>query len=111
VQGYRGRFVVPTAAVTTGGVTFTPTQAADGVLDERVAFTAVVYPQPFGIEAEWTVGRGRSSRRTFTIGGETLQGGYVQISRLKIRLAPGSRSPGGITRRQPQVRAQRAARK
>ncbi len=58
IQAYRGRFVVPTAALTAGGVTFTPPQADHGTLDERVAFTAILYPQPFGIEAEWNVGKG-----------------------------------------------------
>ena len=81
IQGYRGRFIVPTAAITTGGATFTPSQAADGVLDERVAFTAVVYPQPLGIEAEWTVGKGPQLSKDYrTIGSETLQGGYVQVN-------------------------------
>ena len=32
--------------------------ALDGVLDQRVAVTAVIYPQPFGVETEWTWGRG-----------------------------------------------------
>lgn len=81
IQGYRGRFVSPTAAITTGGATFTPSQATDGVVDERVAVTAVVYPQPFGIEAEWTVGKGPQLSKDYrTIGSETLQGGYVQLN-------------------------------
>lgn len=88
VQGYHGRFVVPTQALTAGGGSFTPAQAADGVVDERVAVTAVLYPQPFGIEAEWTVGRGPQLSSDYrTIGRETLQGGYVQVNySLKNRL-------------------------
>ena len=58
VQGYRGRFVAPTQAIAVGGASITPAQDADGVVDERVAFTAIWYPQPIGVEAEWTVGRG-----------------------------------------------------
>ena len=81
VQGFRGRFVAPTQAITAGGATFTPTQAAAGELDERVAVTAVVYPQPFGLEAEWTFGRGpelASDLRSIT--SRSLQGGYVMAS-------------------------------
>lgn len=81
VQAYRGRFVVPTAAVTAGGVSFTPSQDTRGTLDERLAFTAILYPQPFGIEAEWNVGKGPQLSPDYrTIGRDTLQGGYVQVS-------------------------------
>lgn len=81
VQGYRGRFVVPTQAISSGGVTFTPVQPASGALDERVAVTAVVYPQPFGVETEWTVGRGpQLSSDLRTIGVRRLFGGYVQVN-------------------------------
>lgn len=89
VQAYRGTFVSPTQAITTGGATFTPTQAADGVRDERVAFTAVVYPQPLGLEAEWNFGRGPQLSSDFRrITAERLQGGYVQVHySLKTRAA------------------------
>lgn len=81
VQGYRGRFVSPTQAITTGGTSFTPTQGTAGTLDERVAVTAVLYPQPFGIEAEWTVGRGPQIADDLrSITSRTLNGGYVQAS-------------------------------
>jgi hypothetical protein len=79
VQGYRGRFVTPTQAITSGAGTFTPTQASSGTLDERVAVTAVLYPQPFGIEAEWTVGKGPEIADDLrSITSRTLNGGYVQ---------------------------------
>lgn len=81
VAAYRGRFVVPTQAITAGGATFTPTQDADGVVDERVAVTAVIYPQPFGLEAEWNIGRGpQISSDLRRIGTKSLQGGYVQLN-------------------------------
>ena len=41
---------IPTGTATTGG--------AGGWADERVGWTFVMYPQPFGFQAEWTVGRG-----------------------------------------------------
>ena len=81
VAAYRGHFVVPTQSVTSGGVTFTPAQDAGGVVDQRVAFTAVVYPQPFGIEAEWNLGRGpQLSSDLRRIETAALQGGYVQLN-------------------------------
>jgi Phosphate-selective porin O and P len=81
VQGYRGLFVAPTQAVSVGGVSITPTQSADGVLDERVAVTAVLYPQPFGIETEWTFGRGPQLSSDYRrITAEKLHGGYVQLN-------------------------------
>jgi hypothetical protein len=80
-QAYTGRFVVSTQAISNGTVTVTPAQPAGGVKDERVALTAIVYPQPFGLEAEWTVGRGpelSADRRT--LAPRSLHGGYVQVS-------------------------------
>lgn len=89
LQAYRGLFVSPTQAITTGGATFTPAQAADGVRDERVAVSAVIYPQPFGLEAEWNVGRGpQLSSDLRRITSERLHGGYVQLNySLKTRMA------------------------
>ncbi|MGD9902444.1 MAG: porin [Vicinamibacterales bacterium] len=80
VQAYRGRFVSPTQAITAGGATFTPTQPADGALDQRLALSAVVYPQPFGLEAEWTIGEGPELASDLrTIRERRLHGGYVQL--------------------------------
>lgn len=83
VQGYTGRFVSPTQAVTGGGTTFTPSAPAGGVLDQRVALSAVWYPQPFGVEAEWTFGRGPAlNLDARTIAEDSLHGGYVQFHYL-----------------------------
>ena len=79
IQGTRGRFVSPTQSITSGGVSLTPGQRADGTLDERVAVSAVMYPQPFGLEAEWTFGKGpQLSDDLRSIEARTLRGGYVQ---------------------------------
>ncbi len=81
VQGYRGRFVSPVQAITIGGAAVTPTQEANGALDQRVALTAVWYPQPLGIEAEWTFGRGPTLSDDFRrIDADSLHGGYVQVN-------------------------------
>lgn len=81
VQAYHGRFVPGTQAITSGGSTFTPTLAATGALDQRVAGTFVWYPQPIGLETEWTFGRGPAlSDNLRTIETKQLKGGYVLAS-------------------------------
>lgn len=71
VSGYVGRFVPPSRTAGVAG----PEQFGD----ERVAAHVVVYPQPFGVAAEWTTGRGPQF-----VPGESrietgrLEGGYVQ---------------------------------
>ena len=74
-----------TQAITTGGASPTPAAPADGVTDERMALTAVWYPQPFGVEAV-NVGRGPSDNY---INRQSLHGGYVQVN---YRKASGTRS-------------------
>ncbi len=81
IQGYTGRFVTSTSSITSGGSTFTPRVRASGVADERVGVSAIWYPQPFGVEAEWNVGRGPTlSDDLRSITSENLHGGYVQVS-------------------------------
>lgn len=126
VQGYTGRFVPQTAAITpslgmatgqagyrppgypgTGGIVpfvNAPTynnpnnfvlgtypgagawgaacvNGCQGLKDERVAVTGVVYPQPFGIQAEWNWGRGPVLDQTqLYIKTGSLNGGYVLVN-------------------------------
>jgi hypothetical protein len=81
VQGYHGKYVTTTHAITSSGLTVTPQKPADGIVDERVALTAVWYPQPFGMEAEWNIGRGPElSDDLLSITRKSLQGGYVQVA-------------------------------
>jgi hypothetical protein len=86
-QAYLGRFVTTTQPISAGGATFTPSQPAEGVLDQRVAVTAVVYPQPLGFETEWTIGKGPQLAADLrSIQQKTLAGGYVQANyRLRHR--------------------------
>lgn len=81
IQAYHGRFVSGVTPVNLGSGTFLPSRDPDGVTDERVAATFVWYPQPFGVEAEWNVGRGptldEGSRR---VDSQFLHGGYVQLA-------------------------------
>ncbi len=64
-----------------GGASITPTQDADGALDQRIGFTAIWYPQPIGVETEWNFGRGPElSPDSTRIDSEPLNGGYVQVN-------------------------------
>ena len=78
LQGYTGRFL-PNVADMDG---ITPTVGdVKGLRDERVGVTAILYPQPFGIEAEWNWGRGPVlSKDMSMITSESLSGGYIQAS-------------------------------
>ena len=72
VDAYRGLINVPVA----GGVT-----VPDGgnINDERIGTHFVLYPQPFGLQAEWNWGRGPVLNAAGTAVQEGyLQGGYVQ---------------------------------
>ena len=87
VQGILGQYTVlgspinppgppplgtPTGTATTGG--------AGGWADERVGWTFVMYPQPFGFQAEWTVGRGPELNAAQTALEEHyLSGGYAMV--------------------------------
>jgi hypothetical protein len=81
MQAYQGRFVSAVGALAAPGGSVTPIRPDEGVEDARVAGTFVWYPQPFGLEAEWTVGRGPElSDDLRTIEARRLQGGYVQAT-------------------------------
>jgi hypothetical protein len=72
VDAYRGLINVPVSA----GVTI-----PDGgnINDERIGTHFVLYPQPFGLQAEWNWGRGPELNPAHTAVQEGyLQGGYVQ---------------------------------
>ena len=72
--GYTGDYVVTSGAI--GSVT--PTNDPTGFTDQRVGVTLVYYPQPFGIETEWTWGRGpQLTDDGSRIAVESLHGGYV----------------------------------
>lgn len=87
IQGYRGRYV-PTAdpgiALATDG---------RGFEDRRLGVHAVLYPQPFGLQAEWNWGRGPELNAALTaIETQDLDGGYLQAS-YKLETAAGTLIP------------------
>lgn len=83
VQAYTGKFVPKTKGIKLAGsdVETTPTFDPDGVTDQRMGFTAVMYPQPIGFEAEWNFGRSPTlSDDYLTIDDQSIQGGYIQAN-------------------------------
>jgi hypothetical protein len=72
IQAYKGKVVVNSI---TEGVTGKPDFQ---YLDQRAAATLVIYPQPFGITAEYNVGTGPEyDPNTNSIAQRDLKGGYV----------------------------------
>ncbi len=65
MMGYTGRYTVLSSTISPLGVgpAVRPlgtleTNGIAGIQDERLGWTFVYYPQPFGFQAEWNVGRG-----------------------------------------------------
>ena len=79
-SAYRGMFNVSRAAIVplAGGAAKTP-GGDNNIRDERFGAYFVWYPQPFGLQAEYTVGRGPQLNTARTSIDEShLYGGYVQ---------------------------------
>ena len=78
LQAYTGQYVMATDQLSTGVKT---TSADRSYLDQRVAATFVLYPQPFGVQAEYNIGRGPEfNPSTKTIETQPLTGGYVLLN-------------------------------
>jgi hypothetical protein len=80
VSAYRGMFNVSrTAIVPVGGGPAVTPGGNSNIRDERVGAYFVLYPQPFGLQAEYTVGRGpQLSANRRVVDESSLYGGYVQ---------------------------------
>jgi hypothetical protein len=80
VQGYTGKYVIPSKNISEG-VEF----KNDGeYLDRRVAGSFILYPQPFGILAEYNIGEGPEfNKNTNAIELQSLHGGHVTLSYRK----------------------------
>ncbi len=73
IQAYSGKFVLLS---TSNGV---KRAANNEYLDQRAAMTFVLYPKPFGIQAEYNIGRGPEfNKLTDSIELRSLTGGYFQ---------------------------------
>ncbi len=83
IQAYRGDYVVAGSPIRplglgAAGVTPTGTGGTRGITEERVAGTFVLYPQPFGFQAEWQTGRGPGLNNAQTaVQSRHIDGGYV----------------------------------
>ncbi len=73
IQGYTGRFVLPTR--TTG------VRALPEYKDERMAVSFMWYAQPFGFEGEWNWGTGPEYQAaTRSVESGRLEGGFLQTN-------------------------------
>lgn len=83
IQAYRGKFVSPTGSYSSSeGIRnrAAPTlENARGIEDQRVGVSFMMYPQPWGLEAEWNWGNTPGlDYDSNTIEKKSLNGGYVQ---------------------------------
>jgi hypothetical protein len=91
MDAYAGQINVATQSLVPANPLFSPTNGQaiavnpvvrDGgnYLDQRIAWHFVLFPQPFGLQAEYTIGRGPelSADRTEVVTGN-IRGGYVQL--------------------------------
>src|SRR5690606_29723153 len=67
IQGYTGKYTVLSAPISPLGtgpairpLNTLETGGSDGILDNRLGWSLIYYPQPLGFQAEWTIGRGPS---------------------------------------------------
>ncbi len=85
MQAYTGKHVVLSSPIRPrgAGAAFRPANTLEtgnrsGLIDERLGWSGVLYPQPFGLQAEWNFGRGPGltddQRAVVT---RHLDGGYV----------------------------------
>lgn len=77
IQAYTGRYELPTS-LKNGGATATHDL---NYLDQRAAVSFILYPKPFGIQAEYNIGKGPEfNKHTETIETRSLEGGYATFS-------------------------------
>lgn len=77
VQAYKGLYVIPESNLTQG-VKYNEDR---NYKDERVALSFVLYPQPFGIQAEYNIGRGpQFNKNTDSVETMNLSGGYITLN-------------------------------
>jgi phosphate-selective porin len=81
IQGYYGKTVLPTSNLSTVSGRTVKTTFNRNYEDRRVAASFIVYPQPFGITAEYTMGQGpKFNKTTDSIETSDLEGGYIMAN-------------------------------
>jgi len=79
VQAYSGKYVLAKDQISAGVCTVEDRNYTD----QRVAASFVLYPQPFGIQAEYNIGKGPEfDKNTDSIVVRNLHGGYATLSYL-----------------------------
>ena len=79
LQAYSGTYTLPKSNISSQ----VKTNSDLGYKDERVAASFILYPKPFGIQTEYTIGRGPEFNKiTDSIDLTSLQGGYITTSYL-----------------------------
>lgn len=77
LQGYSGKYVLYDSQIS-NGVT---TSEDKNYLDQRLAASFILYPNPFGIQAEYNIGKGPEfNKNTQSIETSPLEGGYVTLT-------------------------------
>lgn len=77
IQAYTGKYVLYDSQISDG----VATSADKNYLDQRVAASFILYPQPFGIQAEYNIGTGPEfDKNTQTIVEKDLYGGYATLT-------------------------------
>jgi phosphate-selective porin len=77
IQGYNGKYVMYGSQIS-NGVT---TSEDRNYTDQRVAASFILYPQPFGIQAEYNIGKGPEfDKETQSIKEKNLYGGYATLT-------------------------------
>ena len=77
IQGYTGDFVLTKSNLSTG----VKTNSNLNYKDERIAASLILYPKPFGLQAEYNMGRGPEyNKLKDSIEVRNLQGGYILLN-------------------------------
>ena len=89
LQGYIGKYSVLSTRISplgAGPLSVLPPAGTvenggrDGIQDKRLAASFIYYPQPWGFQSEWTVGRGPSLNDAQTrVEDRALYGGYAMV--------------------------------
>lgn len=78
IQAYNGKYVVNNVSDANTGVSFE--NNSPEFLDQRAAVSMILYPKPFGFQAEYNIGRGPEfNKSNLTIEETSLSGGYLQL--------------------------------
>lgn len=77
LQAYTGNVVIASDQISAG----TKINANKSYLDQRVAASFIIYPKPFGLQAEYNIGKGPEFNiKTDSIELRKLYGGYIMAS-------------------------------